>query len=404
MDESEWWAVKQWMTDAEWAEFKAKLETTETGRELMNEGTSIGATWTKLAYQKPPDDWFGKLIHTAGVIGQVLLSWATFPAAMGAFLMEEAMQTAGMGAYMLATGREWKLLQAYLPNYKLMIDTGRAAAWTLSLINPITGGAVVIYSEAAEMSYKAFKDRADREVEKEALASAEKSKYIEFQNAHGTLRLSSIPSSAEIWMNNRNMELITPETFKELDVGPYDITLRKYNVSRETWDILSFTVEIEPGRRKEIHARIPPDISTTPDGEEPEGTTDTPQLPDFIKAEVTGDYAIDGDTFITTTGERVRVLAIDAPEIGRPWADVSKEAMGLLIEDKNISLRIQGHKPLDQYGRTLAICSSYKGNIAVFQLSSGLARVAEFEDDIFDYSKYYNAEQVAHDRKIGIWS
>ena len=124
----------------------------------------------------------------------------------------------------------------------------------------------------------------------------------------------------------------------------------------------------------------------------------------MINAEVTGDHAIDGDTFVTTTGERIRLLAIDAPEIGRQWAEEATEALGLMIEDKKIQLKIQSNKPLDQYGRTLALCSNYKGDISVFQLSSGLARTDFFPDDIYDTTKYTAAEQLARDRKIGIWS
>ena len=178
-------------------------------------------------------------------------------------------------------------------------------------------------------------------------------------------------------MNGEDTELLTPETWPQLDAGPYTFLLKKYSVARDIEESIEFTVNLEAGYKKEIFARIPKIIDGVEEPSEEPGETEEPQLPTWIKAEVTGDHAIDGDTFTTTTGERIRILAIDAPELGRPWSEESQEALGLLVEDKKIQLRIQSSKPLDKFGRTLAICTSWKGDIAVFQLSSGLARKRE---------------------------
>lgn len=475
-------------------EFRRRMEETPPAEyfEIAKHGEGLYEAWTKLAFQEPPDDILGRILWSAGVLSQLIISLFTFPAALGAFLLEEAVQSYGMGAYMLSTSKSYDMLSTYLENYKTFIDATEVGAKTMATLSPITGGAVLIYMHAAKQQALGFEYANDKNL----LVQAEKDEALRkklFDDAtFATLRLSSTPSLAEIWINNVNTELVTPETFKQMDAGPYDLTLKKYSATREEWDIYKFTINLEAGRKKEIHVRIPPTVTSedeeaekatygilrilsTPSNAEiilngvktdfltPEtfkemtpgshelklrafsrtlgiwdeytftvtvekgkklelrvnipgkaydkllesletDTSDEPALGEFVKAEVTGDYAIDGDTFITTTGERIRVLAIDAPEIGRPWADVSKESLSMAVEDKKVYLRIQSHKPLDLYGRTLAICRNYKGDIAVHQLSSGLARVAEFEDDLFDYGKYYAAEQVAKDRSIGIWS
>ena len=383
---------------------RVRQERMDEQTEIIIDGEKLFESWTQLSMQPPPDDLFGRILWSAGVLGQLVISLFTFPAALAAFLLEEAVQSYGMGAFMLSQAKQYEYLTQYIDGWKTFIDAADIGAKTLATISPITGGAVLIYMDAARESADAFDAANTANMLREAERDEALRKKLLDQAKYGTLRLQSSPSNAQIFMNGEDLQLLTPETFRDLDEGTYTFLLKKYSTVRDVMESLEFTVNIEAGRRKEIFARIPKIIDGVQEPGEDPGETDAPQLPLWIKAQVTGEYAIDGDTFITTTGERVRVLAIDAPELGRPWADVSKEALGLLIEDKKISLRIQSHKPLGPHGRTLAICSSYKGDIAVFQLSSGLARVAEFKDDLFDYGKYYSAEQVAKDRGIGIWS
>lgn len=72
-------------------------------------------------------------------------------------------------------------------------------------------------------------------------------------------------------------------------------------------------------------------------------------------------YAIDGDT-IVVSGEHIRILNIDAPEIGHPKCDaelrlgmVAKRRMQEVIEGGQVSLE-RGDKGRlkDRYGRSLA--------------------------------------------------
>jgi len=371
---------------------------------ITEHGEGLFDTWTKLAYQEPPKDIFGRILWSFGVMGQLLLSIFTFPAALGAFLMEEAVQSAGMGAYILSSSRYYDTLLEYLPGYKNLIEGARIATKTLATINPITGGSVLHYMDAAAMSYDAFFVMAVRkQLEQMEKDEALRLKLLREQQ-FGDLYLTSSPSQAEIWINDENTELLTPQTFKNMEGGAYDVTLRRMDVKTEEWQIYSFTVNIEPGRKKEIRIRIPQNIVGEGTDEGPADETETDKMPPWVNAVVEGDYAVDGDTFRTKTGERIRILGIDAPETGRPWASEASAYLDDLVHNKDVSLKIQTHKPIDEYGRTLAICKMYKGDIAELILVDGLARVNIFPDDIYDSTSYILAEEVAKTRKIGIWS
>ena len=480
-----WWA--SWMLSRE-EERKRKVETTEA---LLEHGTGMFNIWTKLAYQEPPKDIWGRILWTGGVLGQLFISLFTFPAALGSFLLEEAVQTYGMGAYMLATGKQWELLDKYLDGQAVFIDNATIAAKTLATVSPITGGAVILYMQAAEDSWGAFKARAQVEVFKQAETDeATRNRLLE-EATLGTVHLSSSPSSAEIWLDGVNTEKLTPETLKKLAAGTHTFEVRKYSTKRDAWDIFVFDVDVTAGYKKEILARIPPGV-TSPEEDTPEAGTatiritssptnaeiwrneedtglltpetfknvdpgtynftlksyskrrdmwdeytltttveenrkyeykinipagtsteeppsggteedETPQLPQFMKAQVTGDYAIDGDTIVTTTGERVRVLGIDAPEMGQPYSQEAKEMMHDMTAGKKVYMKIQTAVPLDKYGRTLAICTTSRGTLAYLLLIEGLARVFIAEDATYDDTYYYTAETLAKERKVGIW-
>ena len=62
---------------------------------------------------------------------------------------------------------------------------------------------------------------------------------------------------------------------------------------------------------------------------------------------------IDGDTFVLDGGERVRIIGVDAPEVGEPYADRATAFLAALIEDRPIYLEFDvGER--DVFGRLLA--------------------------------------------------
>lgn len=66
---------------------------------------------------------------------------------------------------------------------------------------------------------------------------------------------------------------------------------------------------------------------------------------------------IDGDTFVTDSGLRVRISGYDAPELGKPGGSEAKECLASNIEDQDVNISLQGR---DEYGRQLATVTSHR--------------------------------------------
>ena len=71
---------------------------------------------------------------------------------------------------------------------------------------------------------------------------------------------------------------------------------------------------------------------------------------------------LDGDTFVTETGEYVRLIGVDAPEKNKSFYNASKDFLSLLILNKTIMLEADEDNK-DKYGRLLRY--AYAGNVSV---------------------------------------
>jgi len=84
---------------------------------------------------------------------------------------------------------------------------------------------------------------------------------------------------------------------------------------------------------------------------------------------------IDGDTILTSVG-KVRLLGIDAPEMGECGADEATERLADLVEGKNVTLvfdRLQSDR--DKYGRLLRYVHLGSDDIGAILLTEGKVRV-----------------------------
>ncbi|MFV0349409.1 MAG: thermonuclease family protein, partial [Halodesulfovibrio sp.] len=92
-------------------------------------------------------------------------------------------------------------------------------------------------------------------------------------------------------------------------------------------------------------------------------------------------FVPDGDTVVLASGEVVRLLGIDAPEMGKDGAvnqfhaEESRQALANMVAEKEI-LVMEGNPPRDRYGRTLAQLFLPQGeSIAKILVSEGHAMV-----------------------------
>ena len=82
---------------------------------------------------------------------------------------------------------------------------------------------------------------------------------------------------------------------------------------------------------------------------------------------------VDGDTFwMDSAPVRIRVWALDAPEIGQPGGDAATEAMRQLTADRELECLT---RDIDRFGRIVAQCWLPDGrDITAAMIASGTAR------------------------------
>lgn len=115
------------------------------------------------------------------------------------------------------------------------------------------------------------------------------------------------------------------------------------------------------------------------------------------KAEV-----IDGDT-IRLAGQRIRLLGLDAPELGQPCLRASGTRFDCGAEAKLMLRELtSGHtiscapKGKDRYDRVLATCLVKDTDLAWWMIAKGYAISAQ--------AQYDGAEERAQSKRMGLWA
>lgn len=112
---------------------------------------------------------------------------------------------------------------------------------------------------------------------------------------------------------------------------------------------------------------------------------------------------VDGDTFKTRDGKTIRLIGINAPEVGESYYQEAKDELEDLIYRKKIRLeRDAGNK--DVYGRLLRYVYADDLFINSEMIRLGLARCEEIEPNK-KYSKLFSdLENKARKARRYIWS
>lgn len=133
--------------------------------------------------------------------------------------------------------------------------------------------------------------------------------------------------------------------------------------------------------------------------------------PARIKAFVEPPLAIDGDTLLITGQRRLRLIGIDAPELGRagtasePLAEQARDALASLLH-KHQALALQrGSQAVDDYRRELAHAFLRDGtNVQAWLLRQGLAVHSPIPPNLNYLDCYRKAERSAREQRIGLWA
>ncbi len=121
------------------------------------------------------------------------------------------------------------------------------------------------------------------------------------------------------------------------------------------------------------------------------------------------DYVLDGDTFDTTAGQRIRLLGIDAPEIahkdsaGEPFGPQSTEWLRGKIQGRKVKLTFDKREK-DHYGRILAWVWVDDELINESSLRTGNARLLDKFGLPVDLEEQLRAAEAdAQVQHLGLW-
>lgn len=112
---------------------------------------------------------------------------------------------------------------------------------------------------------------------------------------------------------------------------------------------------------------------------------------------------IDGDTLELTTGERVRLIGIDAPETGEDYYEESKVRLKDLVESKQINLE-NDVEDKDRYDRLLRYIYIDDIFVNLIMVEEGFAKAYPYQPNTRYEPEFEEAEDSAKGLKKGIWS
>jgi len=134
-----------------------------------------------------------------------------------------------------------------------------------------------------------------------------------------------------------------------------------------------------------------------------------PQRADL--AQVAVRQVIDGDTVRLADGRSVRLIGINAPELGRkgrsdePYAVQAKRRLQALVDasDGRVGM-LYGAQRKDRYGRTLAHLYDRQGrNLEAQLLGEGLGFIVAVAPNTALVTCQAKAERVARSQRLGLW-
>ncbi|CCF15827.1 staphylococcal nuclease homologue family protein [Brevibacillus laterosporus GI-9] len=128
------------------------------------------------------------------------------------------------------------------------------------------------------------------------------------------------------------------------------------------------------------------------------------------KMKVKIERVVDGDTFKTTRGDKVRLIGVDTPETVKPNTPVQpygKEASNYsksMLEGKEVTLQFDV-QPFDKYQRLLAYVYLEDGTFYNEHLvHEGYARIMTVPPNVAQAEVFLKAEQDARENNRGLWA
>ena len=112
---------------------------------------------------------------------------------------------------------------------------------------------------------------------------------------------------------------------------------------------------------------------------------------------------IDGDTFELSTGQRVRIIGINTPEMSEPGGDIAKDVATQLLLGKKVRLR-RDVRDKDDYDRLLRYVFAGSKFINAEMVRMGLAEARFYPPDTQCQRELESLERTAIRNRRGLWS
>lgn len=112
---------------------------------------------------------------------------------------------------------------------------------------------------------------------------------------------------------------------------------------------------------------------------------------------------IDGDTFRLASGESVRLLGINAPEMSEPGGDIAKDVLTIMLHDKQVRL-VRDISDQDDYNRLLRHVYVNNTNINGEMIRLGYAEARFYPPDTLHAAEFRELEKIAVRNRRGLWS
>lgn len=145
-----------------------------------------------------------------------------------------------------------------------------------------------------------------------------------------------------------------------------------------------------------------------------QANTDSTALESGSSSEQQVVAVVDGDTIKTIDGtgteNRVRIIGIDTPEIGRGgaadecYAQEARTVLASFVDGQTVELVTDPSQgDVDKYGRLLRHVHTDAGNIAQLLLEQGAAHEYTYDDPYLGQTEFRAAEAAARDAGNGLW-
>lgn len=113
---------------------------------------------------------------------------------------------------------------------------------------------------------------------------------------------------------------------------------------------------------------------------------------------------VDGDTYILATGEKVRMIGIDAPEMSTYFGNDAKKHLKELIQGKTVRIKADVmNRDKDRYGRLLRYTYLNNQDINQKMVCDGYA-IAYTRFKFNKKTKYIYCQKSATENKQGMWA